>query len=136
MAFRLKTSKLLANRRKAYFLDVICKKFHFGEVQEEVLGQRSGNNISARRKKGLSICLSAVCFLKKSSRMVEEMSLQTLHWGFYVCLGNYGKIEVHRKSDSLKVGNTACKYQRKKREPVNYVAFLLITLANSTAFPI
>ena len=50
----------MANRRKAYFLDVICKKFYFGEVQEEVLGQRSGNDISAPRKKGLSVCPRSV----------------------------------------------------------------------------
>ena len=35
--FRLQTSRLLGNRRKTYTLDVICNKFYFGEVQEEVL---------------------------------------------------------------------------------------------------
>ena len=37
--FRIQTSKLLGNRRKAYVLDVICNRSHFGKVQEEVLGQ-------------------------------------------------------------------------------------------------
>ena len=37
--FRLQTSKLLGKRRKTYILDVICNRYYFGEVQEEVLGQ-------------------------------------------------------------------------------------------------
>ena len=38
-----------------YILDVICNKFYFGEVQEDVPGQCSGQGISAPRKEGLSI---------------------------------------------------------------------------------
>ena len=41
-------------------MDVIYNKFYFGEVQEEVLSQRSGNDISARRKIGLSVCPGSV----------------------------------------------------------------------------
>ena len=39
--FRLQTSQLLGKRRKTYILDVICNRYYFGEVQEEVLGQCS-----------------------------------------------------------------------------------------------
>ena len=49
------TSKLLGNRRKAYILEVICNRFYFGEVQEEVLGQYSGQGISIPKTKGLSV---------------------------------------------------------------------------------
>ena len=45
----------MGNRRKAYILDVICNRFYFGEVQEEVLGQCSGQGISAPREEGLSV---------------------------------------------------------------------------------
>ena len=55
--FRLQTSNLLGNRRKTYILDVICCKFYFGEVQEEVLGQcRGSQGISAPRTECLSVC--------------------------------------------------------------------------------
>ena len=48
-------SKLLGNRRKTYILDAIRNRFYFGEVQEEVLGQSSGQGISAPRAEGLSV---------------------------------------------------------------------------------
>ena len=38
-----------------YILDVICNRFYFGEIQEEVIGQWSGQGISAPRPEGLSI---------------------------------------------------------------------------------
>ena len=36
-------------------MDVICNRFYFGEVQEEVLGQCSEQYILASRKEGLSV---------------------------------------------------------------------------------
>ena len=45
----------MGNRKKAYILDVIRNRFYFGEVQEEVLGRCSGQDISAPRKKGVSV---------------------------------------------------------------------------------
>ena len=54
--FRLQTSKLLGNRKKTYILVVICNKFYFGEVQEEVQASSVGRvYISAPRKEGLSV---------------------------------------------------------------------------------
>ena len=53
--FRMQTSKLLRNRRKAYILDVICNRFYFGEVQEAVPGQSSGQGILEPRKEGLCV---------------------------------------------------------------------------------
>ena len=57
-----------------YILNVICNKFYFGEVQEEVLGQCSGQAISAVRTEGLSVYQRSVT-KKKASRVVEEMPL-------------------------------------------------------------
>ena len=36
-------------------MDVICNRFHFGGAREEVLGQCSGQGISAPRTEGLSV---------------------------------------------------------------------------------
>ena len=56
LTFRLEMSKLLGRRRKTYTLDVDCRRFYFGKVYEEVLGQRSGQDISTPRTEGLSVC--------------------------------------------------------------------------------
>ena len=72
--FRLQTSKLLRNKRKTYILDVICNRFYFGEVQEEVLDQCCGQGISALRVEGLSVYQWSVPE-KKTSRLVEKMPL-------------------------------------------------------------
>ena len=45
----------MGNRRKAYILDVICSRFYFGEVQEEVLGQCTGQDIPAPRTEGVPV---------------------------------------------------------------------------------
>ena len=45
----------MRNRRKAYIFDVICNRFYFGEVQEEVLDLCSGQYTSEPRAEGLSI---------------------------------------------------------------------------------
>ena len=37
-----------------YILGVICNKFYFREVQEEVLGQRAGH-LSSQKKEGLFV---------------------------------------------------------------------------------
>ena len=44
----------MGNKRKTNILDIICSRFCFGEVQEEVLRQSSGQGILAPRKEGLS----------------------------------------------------------------------------------
>ena len=53
--FRLQADKLLGMRRKAYILDVICNRFYLGEVQEDVIGQCTGQGISEPRAEGLSV---------------------------------------------------------------------------------
>ena len=55
-----------------YILDVICNRFYFEDVQEEVLGQFSGQGISAPRKESLSVHQRSVPE-KKTSRVVEKM---------------------------------------------------------------
>ena len=91
--FRLQTSKLLGNRRKTYILDVICNRFYFGEVQEEVLGQCSEQGISAPKEEGLSAYLWSVSqkkqawwlkkLLCKYSTEVSRFVLETLEkWKF------------------------------------------------------
>ena len=73
--FRLQTSKLLGNITETYILDVICNKFYFREVHEEVLGQVQWAGYLSIQKIS-SICLSVVCSRKsKTSRLVEEMPL-------------------------------------------------------------
>ena len=49
--FRFQTIIFSGNRRKAYTADVICNRFKFGEVQEEVLGQCPGHSFSASEQK-------------------------------------------------------------------------------------
>ena len=67
----------MGNRREAYILDVICSRFYFGEVQEEVLGQCTGQDIPAPRTEGLPV-LSISAPEKKTSRVVEETLLLIL----------------------------------------------------------
>ena len=52
--------------RKTCILDVICNRFYFGEVQEEVLGQCSGQGILLPRKKKSYLSISGL-FQKKMS---------------------------------------------------------------------
>ena len=61
----MQTSKLLGKRRKTYILNVICNRYYFGEVQEEVLGQCSRQGISAPSKEGLSVYQWSVSEKKK-----------------------------------------------------------------------
>ena len=42
-------SKLLGSRRKKYILDVICNRFYFGEVHEEVLVRCNRQGISVNK---------------------------------------------------------------------------------------
>ena len=65
--FKLQTSKLLGNRRKNHISDVICNRFCFWEVQEEVLGHCSGQSISAPRTEGLSFYQWSVPVKNKQS---------------------------------------------------------------------
>ena len=57
-------NELLGSRRKTYILDVIGNKFYFGEVQEEILVQCSGQGIYLSTYNRRSICLSVVCSSK------------------------------------------------------------------------
>ena len=52
--FRMEKSKLLENTRTAHVFEVVCNRFYFGEIQEEVIGQCTGQAISAPRTEGLS----------------------------------------------------------------------------------
>ena len=101
--FRLQTSNLLGNRKKTYILDVICNRFYIGEVQEEVLGQCSGQGISAPRGEGLSVYQWSVPEKKQARRLrkclckycteVSRFVLEILEKGNCKC-------------DSIKVCNT------------------------------
>ena len=64
----------MGNKRNAYILDIICKRFYFGEVQEDALGQCGGQGILAPRKEGIFVYQWSVS-KKKISRVVEEMPL-------------------------------------------------------------
>ena len=75
----MQADKLLGMRRKAYILDVICNRFYLGEVQEDVIGQCTGQGISEPRAEGLSVYQQSVPE-KKTSRMVEEIPI--LHGSF------------------------------------------------------
>ena len=48
-------SESFIGKQKTCILDIISNRFYFGEVQEEVLGQYSGQGISVPRKEGLSV---------------------------------------------------------------------------------
>ena len=61
-------SKLLGNRRKEYVLIVICNRFYFVEIQEDVLG------ISTLKVEGLTVYQWSVPE-KKPSRVFEKMPL-------------------------------------------------------------
>ena len=62
----------MVNTRRTYILNVICNRLYFGEIQEEVLGQCSGQGISEARTESL-FAISGL-FQKKANR-VEEMPL-------------------------------------------------------------
>ena len=66
------TSKLSGNRRTVYVLDVICNRFYFEEVQEEVISQCTGQGISVPTTEGPFLG-------KNTSRAVKEIPLQKLH---------------------------------------------------------
>ena len=51
-------------------MDLICDRFCFGEVQENVLAQCSGQGISVLRTK--QICLSVVCSRKKQAGWLRK----------------------------------------------------------------
>ena len=68
----MQTSKLLANRRKVYILDVICNRLYFGEIQEEVLGQCTGQGISEARVESLSVYQRSVPEKKKQAGWLRK----------------------------------------------------------------
>ena len=70
--FRLKSSKLLGNRRKTYILDDICNRYRFWDVQEVVLGRCSRQGISVPRKESLSVCQWSVPEKKKRARWLKK----------------------------------------------------------------
>ena len=53
-------------------MDVICNKFYFGEIQEEVIGQCTEQGISAPRTESLSF-YQYPAPEKETGRVVEEM---------------------------------------------------------------
>ena len=57
-----------------YILDVICNRFYFGEVQEEVLVQCTEQGISAPRTEDLSYYQQSASE-RETSRVVEEIHL-------------------------------------------------------------
>ena len=65
-AFRLQASNLL-DSRKACILDVMCKRFCFGEVQEEVLGQCTGQGIFQHPEQKVYLSISDL-FQKKNEQ--------------------------------------------------------------------
>ena len=62
---------LLENRRKAYIVDVICNRFDFVEVREVV---HAMSMVSHHPDQKVCLYISDL-FLKKRSRVVEEMPL-------------------------------------------------------------
>ena len=90
-------SKLLGNRRRTYILGVIFNRFYFGEVQEEVLGQWSGEGILAPRREGLSVYQWSVPDINKQSGwgnafVNTPLKFLSLSWKFW----------KNRKSDCFK----------------------------------
>ena len=77
--FQVADDQIIGKQEKdVYILDVICNRFYFVEVQEEVIGYCSEKGILRPRTEGLSVYQWPVSE-KKSSREVEEMSLSILH---------------------------------------------------------
>ena len=104
----MQTSKLLRNRRKTYILNVICTRFYFGEVQEEVQGQCSGQGISAPRTDCLSVYQRSVTEKKIKQGGSKNAFVNTL-LKLQICLGRSRKIEGHCKYDSMMCKNTKAK---------------------------
>ena len=57
-----------------YILDVICNRFYFGEVQEDVLGQYNGQ-VSQHLEQKVHLSISGLLQKKKTNKVVEEMPL-------------------------------------------------------------
>ena len=129
----MQTSKLLENKRNTYILDVICNRFYFGEVQEEVLGQCCGQGILGPRKEGLSVYQWSVPEKKQAGRLRKCLCKYSTEISRFV-LKILEKSKFITSVIPIKMCNTPWKYQGQKRGPLNYVAFLLIILVNSTPF--
>ena len=62
-----------------YVLDVIRNRFYFGEVQETVIGQCTGQGISSSRTEGLCVHQWSVPEIK-TIRANEVMPLKVLYY--------------------------------------------------------
>ena len=131
----MQSSKLLESRRKTYILDVICNIFYFGEVQEEVLGQCSGQGISAAQHPEKKMYLSiSVLFQKKNEQRGWGNAFVNTPLKF---LGFALKFWENRSSLQLwfdKGVQHPLQIPRPKKGTPKLCRFLLITLANSTHF--
>ena len=84
-----------------YILDVICKIFYFGEVQEEVLNQWTGQGIS------LFHLMRVITRTHPSTRTISQMRVKiarlTSVYNTY-CLGHCNE-EKERKIKNIKLNN-------------------------------
>ena len=69
---------LFGDRRKTYILDLIRNKFYFREVQEEVLGHYSEQDISALIAEGLSVFQWSVPEKKQIGWLRKCLNVNTL----------------------------------------------------------
>ena len=80
-------------------MDVIYIRFYFGEVQEEVLGQSTGQDISAPRTEGLSVCQWSVPEKKKERKCLYKYFTDISRFVLEI----FGKLKGHSKCASIKV---------------------------------
>ena len=128
----MQTSKLLGNRRRTYILDVICNKFYFGDVQEEVLVHCSGQGIYLSTYNRRFIYQWSVPVKKQAGWLKKCLFKYSTEVRFVLEILENSKVIASELSQKwiTPLGNPL----GQNRRPLNYVVFLLITLADSVPF--
>ena len=129
----MQTSKLLGNRRKTYILDVICNKFYFGE-ERKLLGQCSGQGrfISQHLEQKVYLSISSLFRKEKAGWLRKCLFKYSTEVRFVLEILENSKVIASELSQKwiTPLGNPL----GQNRRPLNYVVFLLITLADSVPF--
>ena len=128
----MQTCKLLGSRRKTYILDVICNKFYFGE-ERKLLGQCSGQGrfISQHLEQKVYLSISSLFRKEKAGWLRKCLFKYSTEVRFVLEILENSKVIA---SEHINVLHPLKNPPGQNRRPLNYVAFLLVTLVDSTPF--
>ena len=122
----------MGNRRKTYILDVICNKFYFGE-ERKLLGQCSGQGrfISQHLEQKVYLSISSLFRKEKAGWLRKCLFKYSTEVRFVLEILENSKVIA---SEHINVLHPLKNPPGQNRRPLNYVAFLLVTLVDSTPF--